>query len=31
MTKLIFRQAAIYDLNKIWEYTYEEWSEKQAD
>jgi toxin ParE1/3/4 len=31
MAKIIFRQAAIDDLNRIWQYTYEEWSEKQAD
>jgi toxin ParE1/3/4 len=31
MPKLTFRQAAIDDLNDIWEYTFEKWSEKQAD
>ncbi len=31
MAKIVFRQAAIDDLNRIWEYTHEEWSEKQAD
>jgi len=31
MAKVIFRQQAIYDLNSIWTYTYDEWSEKQAD
>jgi toxin ParE1/3/4 len=31
MAKIVFRQAAIDDLNRIWEYTNEEWSEKQAD
>lgn len=25
------RQEAIDDLNDIWDYTYEKWSEKQAD
>jgi toxin ParE1/3/4 len=31
MAKLIFRQAAINDLNDIWKYTLIKWSEKQAD
>jgi toxin ParE1/3/4 len=31
MAKVIFRQQAIDDLNAIWTYTYDEWSEKQAD
>lgn len=31
MTKFILRQEAIDDLNNIWFYTYEEWSETQAD
>lgn len=31
MSKIIFRQEAIDDLNDIWDYTYEKWSEKQAD
>ena len=31
MAKVIFRQEAIEDLNAIWSYTFEEWSEKQAD
>lgn len=31
MAKVILRQEAIDDLNNIWAYTYEEWSEKQAD
>jgi len=31
MAKVIFRQEAINDLNDIWTYTYEKWSEKQAD
>lgn len=31
MTKVILRQEAIDDLNNIWFYTYEEWSETQAD
>lgn len=31
MAKIILRQEAIDDLNDIWEYTYEEWSENQAD
>jgi len=28
MVKIIFRQEAIDDLNYIWDYTYEKWSEK---
>jgi toxin ParE1/3/4 len=31
MAKVIFRQVAIDDLNDIWVYTLEEWSENQAD
>ena len=31
MAKVIMRQEAIDDLNDIWNYTFEEWSEKQAD
>ena len=31
MAKVILRQEAIDDLNEIWAYTFEEWSEKQAD
>ena len=31
MAKVILRQKAIDDLNYIWDYTFEKWSEKQAD
>jgi len=31
MAKVILRQEAIDDLNHIWYYTFEKWSEKQAD
>ncbi len=31
MAKVIFRQEAIADLNAIWTYTCDKWSEKQAD
>ena len=31
MANVILRQEAINDLNDIWAYTLEEWSEKQAD
>ena len=31
MTKVSFRQKANEDLNKIWIYTQEKWSENQAD
>ena len=31
MAKVILRQEAIDDLNDIWNYTLEEWSETQAD
>lgn len=31
MAKVIFKQEAINDLNAIWNYTFEEWSENQAD
>jgi toxin ParE1/3/4 len=30
MAKIIFRQQAIDDLNAIWVYTRDKWSEKQA-
>jgi toxin ParE1/3/4 len=30
MAKVIFRQKAIDDLNDIWNYTFEQWSENQA-
>ena len=30
MAKVILRQEAINDLNNIWNYTYEKWSENQA-
>ncbi len=30
MAKIILRQEAIDDLNNIWEYTFEKWSESQA-
>lgn len=30
MAKVILRQKAIDDLNAIWDYTFEEWSENQA-
>lgn len=29
--KVILKQAAINDLNAIWSYTVDAWSEKQAD
>jgi len=31
VAKVIFRQQVIDDLNAIWAYTYDKWSEKQAD
>ena len=31
MAKVILRQAAIDDLNRIWDYTFEKWSKKQTD
>jgi toxin ParE1/3/4 len=31
MAKVILRQEAIDDLNAIWDYTFEQWSENQAD
>ena len=31
MVKVSFRQKANEDLNRIWNYTYEKWSEYQAD
>lgn len=31
MAKVILKQEAIDDLNSIWEYTFEKWSENQAD
>lgn len=31
MAKLIFTNNAVDDLSKIWDYTYEIWSENQAD
>jgi len=31
MVKISFRQKANEDLNNIWNYTYENWSEIQAD
>lgn len=31
MTKINFTKKAKIDLEEIWEYTYETWSEKQAD
>ncbi len=31
MAKVTLRQEAIDDLNDIWTYTFEKWSEKQAD
>lgn len=31
MAKVILRQEAINDLKDIWTYTFEKWSEKQAD
>ncbi len=31
MSKVILKQKAINDLNSIWDYTFEKWSENQAD
>jgi toxin ParE1/3/4 len=31
MAKFIFTNKAVEDLTKIWDYTYEVWSESQAD
>ena len=31
MAKYIFTNKAVEDLTKIWDYTYEVWSESQAD
>ena len=31
MAKINFTKKAKIDLEEIWEYTYETWSEKQAD
>ncbi|MFZ1705793.1 MAG: type II toxin-antitoxin system RelE/ParE family toxin [Saprospiraceae bacterium] len=31
MAKIIFTNKAKDDLNEIWDYTFETWSEKQAD
>lgn len=31
MAKVILRQEAINDLNDVWDYTFEKWSENQAD
>jgi len=31
MAKVILRQEAIDDLNNIWDYTFDQWSEIQAD
>lgn len=31
MAKVVLRQEAIDDLNNIWDYTFEKWSETQAD
>lgn len=31
MAKVILREEAIDDLNDIWTYSFEEWSEKRAD
>lgn len=31
MAKVVLRQKAINDLNDIWGYTFEKWSETQAD
>jgi toxin ParE1/3/4 len=31
MEKCEFTKKAVQDLNEIWEYTYEAWSERQAD
>ena len=31
MAKVVFRKKAVEDLNDIWTYTFNEWSEEQAD
>lgn len=31
MAKVVLRQEAINDLKEIWDYTFNRWSEKQAD
>lgn len=31
MAEVILRQEAIDDLNDIWDYTFQEWSENKAD
>ena len=31
MAKVILRQESIDDLNDIWDYTFQKWSESQAD
>lgn len=31
MSKYFLSNKAVYDLSKIWDYTYEIWSENQAD
>ncbi len=31
MAKVVLKQEAIDDLNNIWEYSFEKWSENQAD
>lgn len=31
MAKVILKQVAIDDLNSIWEYTFENWSENQGE
>ena len=31
MAKVFLRQEAVDDLNNIWKYTFEKWSEPQAD
>jgi toxin ParE1/3/4 len=31
MEDLVFRQKAIDDLSEIWDYTFHNWSETQAD
>jgi toxin ParE1/3/4 len=31
MAKVVFRQEAVDDLNNIWDYTFNKWSEAQAD
>ncbi|MFM9944920.1 MAG: type II toxin-antitoxin system RelE/ParE family toxin, partial [Bacteroidia bacterium] len=31
MAKFLLTEKAVEDLAEIWDYTYDEWSEKQAD